>query len=164
LPLCPTFHPLHATFNKRFGASISETTIRPNSIDLLAKGQLGVAVLVRRHAEELGERVDERRLPRAGNRRFGLLSNLRTHTNAPYKINLLVKMLRALNCPGRAWTVASAMAIPAWTTRPNEHSKWRTAIADAAISTSRQVKATVARCGRVKPTCRAEARMEMARW
>jgi hypothetical protein len=38
---------------------------------------------------------------RAGNRRFGLLSTLPSHTKAPYKKDLLWKTLRALNRPGR---------------------------------------------------------------
>jgi hypothetical protein len=44
---------------------------------------------------------------RAGNRRFGSLSTRRTHTNAPYKNDLLWETLRALHHPRRAWTVTA---------------------------------------------------------
>jgi hypothetical protein len=46
---------------------------------------------------------------RAGNRRFRLLSALRTHTKAPYKMDLNKKTLRALNRPWAARTVAAAL-------------------------------------------------------
>ena len=46
-----------------------------------------------------------RRTARVGNRRFGLLSALRSHTKAPYKIDLLWETLRVLKRPGRARTV-----------------------------------------------------------
>jgi hypothetical protein len=44
------------------------------------------------------------RTAQAGNRRFGILSALRTQTKAPYKTDLLWETPRALNRPGRART------------------------------------------------------------
>jgi hypothetical protein len=51
---------------------------------------------------QCGPRLDT---ARDGNRRFGPLSALRTHTKAPYKMDFNGKTLRALNRPGRARTV-----------------------------------------------------------
>jgi hypothetical protein len=52
--------------------------------------------------DDLGLLVRE--AARAGNRRFGLLSALIAHTNAPHKTNSRWKRLRAHNRPGRART------------------------------------------------------------
>jgi hypothetical protein len=46
----------------------------------------------------------------AGNRGFALLSAMRTHTNAPHKIDLLRETLRALKRPERARTESGAAA------------------------------------------------------
>jgi hypothetical protein len=50
---------------------------------------------------------------RAGNRRFGLPSARRSHTKAPYRIDLLGETLRPPNCPGRARTVPAAVKVRA---------------------------------------------------
>ena len=47
---------------------------------------------------------------RAGNRRFWMLSALRTHTKAPYKTDSLWRTLMTLKCPGRARTVVEEAA------------------------------------------------------
>jgi hypothetical protein len=54
--------------------------------------------------------VGHRALPGPENRRFVLLSTLRAHAKAPCKTDSLWETLRALNRPGRARTVSTAIS------------------------------------------------------
>ena len=52
----------------------------------------------------MGEPCSSFHTARAGNRRFWLFSAMCAHTQPPYKTDLLRKMLRPLNHPGRGRT------------------------------------------------------------
>jgi hypothetical protein len=62
---------------------------------------------------------------RAGNRRYWLISALRSHTKAPYKIDSLREPLRPREHPGRARTLRRRLVDAAAALRLGEHAVLR---------------------------------------
>jgi hypothetical protein len=103
LSLCTTAHPLYTRFTKIFGASISETTKRPNPtlyLDLAGLLALGL--------RDAGADVDE-----ADEADAGILPGAEPAVlKAPYRPELLWETLRPLHRPGRARTEAKTPPRP----------------------------------------------------